>query len=774
MNLIAENDNANGENPYDFSIVANLTAGNVYYLVSATNGTPSPYTISISNTAIFKYIIENKQVTITGFYYHNIDSELIIPDIIENYPVVAIADNAFMQAYLTRVVIPEGVETIGKHAFYQNDTLEEVVIPATVKTIGEEAFGYYIEKDGTILRNDLLIIGYASSEAERYANDNNFRFENLSCEHTNTIFANYVEATCAAPGYTGDIFCADCGELVSFGTEIPVLECTFGEWTVTTEATCTQEGLKVRVCSLCGKEESEIIIRKAHTIEIIPGKDATCTENGLTAGEKCSVCNTITVEQVAIPAKEHSFGEWTVRTEATCAQEGLKVRVCSLCGKEETETIATKEHNLEHVTIPSTCTVAGVEYDICTECDGSFNSKTLELTEHIIVAVPGKDATCTETGLTDGEKCAECNAVTVEQIVIPAKEHSFGDWTVLTEATCTQEGLKLRACTICSASESETIAVKEAHNLEHVTVPSTCTVAGVEYDICTECDASFNNKTLELADHTSEVIPGKDATCTETGLTDGAKCTVCNTVTVEQIEIPAKGHSFGEWTVTKEATFMYEGEQTKVCPCGESVSETTPKLVAEKEAIDENSNISVKFQDETYAGDMQVTATELFDGSSYQILNNEKGNFNSILFDITTTVNGEKVQPDGMVLVGIPLPEGYNAEETVVYYVANDGSGLVKMNSYYESGIIWFETNHFSAYALVDESAEKPAIVKGDVNGDGQITAADARLVLRASAKLEVLTENEKLAADVVKDNNITAADARLILRVSAKLDSFA
>ena len=570
MNLIAENDNANGENPYDFSVVAELTAGHIYYLESTTNGTPNTYTISIKKTTV------------------------------------------------------------------------EVPV----------------------------------------------------CEHTNTIFANYVEATCAAPGYTGDIFCADCGELVSFGTEIPELECTFGEWTVTTEATCTQEGLKVRVCSLCGREESE--------------------------------------------------------------------------------TIATKEHNLEHVTVPSTCTVAGVEYDICTECDESFNSKTLELSEHTIVVVPGKDATCTETGLTAGEKCAECNTITVEQLTIPAKDHSFGDWAVLTEATCTQEGLKLRACTICSASESETIAVKEAHNLEHVIVPSTCTVAGVEYDICTECDASFNNKTLELADHTTEVIPGKDATCTETGLADGAKCTVCNAVTVEQVEIPAKGHSFGEWTVTKEATYMFEGEQTKACYCGETITEATPKLVAEKEAIDENSNISVKFQDESYAGDMEVTATELFDGSSYQILNNEKGNFNSTLFDITTTINGEKVQPDGMVLVGIPLPEGYNAEETVVYYVSNDGSGLEKMNSYYEDGIIWFETNHFSAYALVDESAEKPTVVKGDVNGDGQITAADARLVLRASAKLEVLTENEKLAADVVKDNNITAADARLILRVSAKLDSFA
>ena len=41
-----------------------------------------------------------------------------------------------------------------------------------------------------------------------------------------------------------------------------------------------------------------------------------------------------------------------------------------------------------------------------------------------------------------------------------------------------------------------------------------------------------------------QVIPGKEATCTETGLTEGKKCTVCNEILVEQEEIPALGHDF--------------------------------------------------------------------------------------------------------------------------------------------------------------------------------------------------------------------------------------
>lgn len=58
-----------------------------------------------------------------------------------------------------------------------------------------------------------------------------------------------------------------------------------------------------------------------------------------------------------------------------------------------------------------------------------------------------------------------------------------------------------------------------------------------------------------------------------------------------------------------------------------------------------------------------------------------------------------------------------------------------------------------------------------DVNCDAKITAADARLALRCSAKLENIEEIQLLAADMNDDTKITAADARLILRKAAKLD---
>ncbi len=60
----------------------------------------------------------------------------------------------------------------------------------------------------------------------------------------------------------------------------------------------------------------------------------------------------------------------------------------------------------------------------------------------------------------------------------------------------------------------------------------------------------------------------------------------------------------------------------------------------------------------------------------------------------------------------------------------------------------------------------------GNLNGDDEITAADARLALRIAAKLDVVTDTKMfVVADVNVDGLITAADARKILRVAAKID---
>ena len=71
----------------------------------------------------------------------------------------------------------------------------------------------------------------------------------------------------------------------------------------------------------------------------------------------------------------------------------------------------------------------------------------------------------------------------------------------------------------------------------------------------------------------------------------------------------------------------------------------------------------------------------------------------------------------------------------------------------------------------VDMNIAYVSYLKGDINNDGNVTAADARLALRAASQLKMLSETEKYLADVNGDGKITAADARKILQESASIE---
>ena len=104
----------------------------------------------------------------------------------------------------------------------------------------------------------------------------------------------------------------------------------------------------------------------------------------------------------------------------------------------------------------------------------------------------------------------------------------------------------------------------KGEGIENLMVGDTITVTGeiLKYDNKSETGkVEFNaGCTLDSGNfckHTEEVIPGKDATCTEAGLTEGKKCTTCEKTLVEQTEIEALGHDWatvmssdesGHWT----------------------------------------------------------------------------------------------------------------------------------------------------------------------------------------------------------------------------------
>ena len=68
------------------------------------------------------------------------------------------------------------------------------------------------------------------------------------------------------------------------------------------------------------------------------------------------------------------------------------------------------------------------------------------------------------------------------------------------------------------------------------------------------------------------------------------------------------------------------------------------------------------------------------------------------------------------------------------------------------------------------KQASAPPAMKGDFDGDKQITVADALSALRIAARLAPETEQSLAIGDVDNDGKITVSDALIILRVAAKL----
>ena len=114
---------------------------------------------------------------------------------------------------------------------------------------------------------------------------------------------------------------------------------------------------------------------------------------------------------------------------------------------------------------------------------------------------------------------------------------------------------------------------------------ATCTESGLtEGKKCSTCgEILVKQETVAAKDHAEVEVPGKAATCTESGLTEGKKCSACGEILVKQETVAAKGHK--ETVVNaKAATQEAEGYTgDKVCSVCETVLEkgtVIPKLEA--------------------------------------------------------------------------------------------------------------------------------------------------------------------------------------------------
>ena len=267
------------------------------------------------------------------------------------------------------------------------------------------------------------------------------------------------------------------------------------------------------------------------------------------------------------PQHVHTFGDWQVKKPATCEKTGLEERFCTDtdCNKKEIRKIPALGHDLKETVITEpTCGTAGSKEITCSRCDFKDTKEIPATGAHaygdwVIV----KEATCTEEGLRT-QTCANCGDVKKE--VIPKVDHTWNEGEVSKQPTCTEDGIKTFTCTVCGDTKTEVItATGHAWSDWEVKTPATCETEGQEERHCTnEGCTEVEFKVIPALGHDLKEEIVKEPTCGETGLKN-VTCSRCD-YKEENVEIPATGeHKFGEWIVTKEPSCGNAGEETRTC-----------------------------------------------------------------------------------------------------------------------------------------------------------------------------------------------------------------
>lgn len=148
---------------------------------------------------------------------------------------------------------------------------------------------------------------------------------------------------------------------------------------------------------------------------------------------------------------------------------------------------------------------------------------------------------------------------------------------------------------------------------------------------------------------------------------------------------------------------------------------------------------------------LTLNASKVVGGDYYETAQNITEEANVSLFEITLSSNTQsEIQPDNMLRITIPLPEGYG-NDAKIYRINADGSYL-DMNAVLSDGKLVFNTAHLSYYAIVSKDNK----IIGDCNGDGIFNTVDlAELKLFLASLIDEIGGG----ADINNDGDITTVD---------------
>ena len=513
-----------------------------------------------------------------------------------------------------------------------------------------------------------------------------------------------------------------CSQCHNTKTEpISALGHDWGAWNVMTPATETTEGSETRTCQRdLSHTETRSIPKLDHThnMEYHPAVDADCGTN--TPGNieywVCSGCkkvfsdadgrDEIALDQTVLPFAHDLDTAWSW-------DESNHWHECKKCGQ--------KPDSAAH------------KYDDDSDTDCNICGYTRVIIPphtHSLTLVPAVPATCVSAGNIAYYRCAECRQmfrddggaepVTEAEVKLSPLGHTpSGDWSHDESShwhECQNncgEKLDLAAHVYGDDSDTDcntcgyirTITPPHTHSLTLVpAVPATCASAGnIEHYRCTVCGNLFGDSSgtreLTAADvttaklpHTPETIPAVPATCEQSGMTEGSKCSVCQEVITAQTTIPALnhdwqeatcetpktctrchvtqgkalGHDWGRYIVTTPATETSEGEETRTCRRNDAHKQTRtiPKLPASTYGVsgevhesDDKPAVGVKVT--LVLGDRLIDSTKTDDKGKYSFGNVAPGVYNLVAErgGIIMTIKVEVVSKDVAVST-IIMPQG--------------------------------------------------------------------------------------------------------------------
>ena len=377
----------------------------------------------------------------------------------------------------------------------------------------------------------------------------------------NSVLEVTKEPTCEEEG-TRDVvtYCSACGNEFSRVHEaVPAKGHEWGEWSVTSVATCEGRGVETRYCQIDPAHvETRQIEALGHDwdegrITVAP----TCSAEGtriFTCTHDASHTRTESVEKVA-----HQTAHRTEEiSQATCTQgkRAWDVTFCTACGEVIDRQLVAGE-SLDHDWGVPTYTWSEdngyvTAKRVCARDDGHVEIETVGTTSRIISA-----ATCTEAGKVAYEASFENKAFAnvSKRVELPATGHDWGDASY----EWSEDNGSVVAIRSCRHDKTH-VETERAACISRVTKEPTCTEVGEVTYVATFKNQSFDpqSKTVEGAEPLGhEVGPAVreqevPATCEEAGSYElVTHCERCKgEISRTQEDIPATGHDWGEPTYT--------------------------------------------------------------------------------------------------------------------------------------------------------------------------------------------------------------------------------